>query len=95
MVVIIYFLGTVWFNTRYKIEKSNLKVSCGHFKKSIDIQEIKSIRNTKNIFTAPSLSFNRIEIRYGNYESIQVSPVDRQAFISELGKVNPNIELDN
>ncbi|KQL54099.1 hypothetical protein AN964_11730 [Heyndrickxia shackletonii] len=95
MVVLIYFLGMIWFNTCYKIENNNLKVSFGPFKKSIDIKEITSIRKTKNIFTAPSLSFNRIEIYYGKYGSIQISPIDLQAFISELRKENPNIQLNN
>ncbi|MFJ8244765.1 PH domain-containing protein [Peribacillus asahii] len=43
MVAMIYLLGAIWFNTRYKIENDTLKISYGPIKKSIDIQEIKSI----------------------------------------------------
>ncbi|MFJ8258353.1 PH domain-containing protein [Peribacillus asahii] len=39
----IYLLGAIWFNTRYKIENDTLKISYGPIKNSIDIQEIKSI----------------------------------------------------
>ncbi|MFE4523318.1 PH domain-containing protein [Cytobacillus firmus] len=95
MVIMIYLLGTIWFNTRYKIENGTLKISYGLIKKSIDIQEIKSIRNTTNPFIAPSLSVHRIEINYGKYKTIQISPKDIQAFINELQKKNPHIKLDN
>lgn len=95
MVVMIYLLGTIWFNTRYKIENETLKISYGPIKKSIGIQEIKSIRNTTNPFVAPSLSVHRIEINYGEYKTIQISPKDIQIFVNELQKKNPNIKLNN
>jgi uncharacterized membrane protein YdbT with pleckstrin-like domain len=95
MIVMIYLLGTIWFNTRYKIDNDALKISYGFIKKSIDIQEIKSIRNTTNPFVAPSLSVHRIEINYGKYKTIQISPKDIQAFVNELQTKNPHIQLDN
>ncbi|WP_339160758.1 PH domain-containing protein [Siminovitchia sp. FSL W7-1587] len=95
MVIMIYLLGTIWFNTRYKIENDTLKISYGLIKKAIDIQEIQSIRNTTNPFVAPSLSVHRIEINYEKYKAIQISPKDIQAFVNELQKNNPRIQLDN
>ena len=95
MVVMIYSLGTVWFNTRYKIENNTLHISYGFIKKAIAIQDIKSIRKTTNPFVAPSLSIHRIEINYGTYKTIQISPKDIPAFVGELQKKNPNIHLDN
>ena len=95
MVVMICLLGTIWFNTRYKIENGTLKISYGLIKKSIDIQEIKSIRNTTNPFVAPSLSVHRIEINYGKYKIVQISPKDIQRFVIELQKKNPQIKFDN
>jgi len=95
MVVMSYLLGTIWFNTRYKIENDTLKISYGPIKKSIAIQEIKSVRNTTNPFVAPSLSVHRIEINYGKYKTIQISPKDKQAFVNELQKQNPHIQLNN
>ncbi len=95
MVVMSYLLGTIWFNTRYKIENDTLNISYGPIKKSIDIQKITSIRNTTNPFVAPALSVHRIEINYGKYQTIQVSPQDRQAFVNELQKKNPSIQLNH
>lgn len=95
MVVMVYLLGTIWFNTRYKIEHDTLQISYGLIKKTINIQEIKSIRNTTNPFVAPSLSVHRIEINYEKYKTIQISPKDRQAFVEALQQKNPYIQLDN
>lgn len=95
MAVMIYLLGTIWFNTRYKIENDTLKISYGPIRKAIAIKEIQSIRKTTNPFVAPSLSIHRIEINFGKYKTIQISPKDTQAFVDELQKKNPHIRLDN
>ena len=95
MTVMIYLLGTVWFNTRYKIENNTIYISYGLIKKAFSIQDIKSIRQTTNPFVAPSLSVHRIEINYGLYKTIQISPKDIPAFVGELQKQNPHIQLNN
>ncbi|HWL23789.1 MAG TPA: PH domain-containing protein [Ureibacillus sp.] len=93
MIIIISLLLTIWFNTRYKIEGNQLKISYGVIRKSIALQDIKSIRYTKNPFVAPALSFKRVEINYGKYETIQVSPKEMDKFIIELQDKNPHIQL--
>lgn len=95
MIIMVYFLGTIWFYTQYRIEHSTLKITYGLIKKEIDIQEIKSIRKTTNPFVAPALSVHRIEINFDKYETIQISPNDIQAFVIELQKKNPNIQINN
>ncbi|WP_223881955.1 PH domain-containing protein [Niallia endozanthoxylica] len=44
---------------------------------------------------APSLSVHRIELNYGKYKTIQISPKDRQSFVNELQQKNPHIQLNN
>lgn len=93
MAAMIYLVGTIWFKTRYYIKQDTLKISYGLINKAIDISEIKSIRYTTNPFVAPSLSVHRIEINYGKYKTIQISPKDRQAFVGELQKRNQTIQF--
>ncbi|MFJ7666969.1 PH domain-containing protein [Lysinibacillus sp. NPDC097195] len=95
MIVMISFLATIWFNTRYKIENHTLNISYGVIKTTIDILDIQSIRHTTNPFVAPSLSVHRIEINYGTYQTIQISPKDLQAFVDVLQKKNPSIQFVN
>ncbi|WP_045517197.1 PH domain-containing protein [Neobacillus niacini] len=37
-----------------------------------------------NPFVAPALSMNRIEINYGKYNTIQISPKELNLFVNEL-----------
>ncbi|ADC52328.1 hypothetical protein BpOF4_21664 (plasmid) [Alkalihalophilus pseudofirmus OF4] len=85
----------VWFKTGYTIENNFIKIKYGPFKKYIRIDEINSIRKTKNPFTAPALSMYRIEINYGKYDTIQVSPKELNLFVDELQKKNSRIQIKN
>lgn len=95
MVLLIYLFGSFWLNTRYKIEEETLLILFGPFKKSVHIQDIKSIRNTKHLFSAPALSMHRIEINYARFETITISPKDKKAFIKELRLKNRQIQMKN
>ncbi|MFB4168868.1 PH domain-containing protein [Virgibacillus sp. JSM 102003] len=85
----------IWFKTGYTIENNSIKIQYGPFKKYIEIDEIYNIRETKNPFTAPALSMNRVEINYGKYETIQISPKEISLFVGELQKKNPHIQIKN
>lgn len=91
---LLLFIGSIWFFTRYIIEGEKLIVQYGFIKQDIDIEKITSIRRTKNIFTAPALSLNRIEINYHPYETTQISPKHARLFIETLQKINPNIRIN-
>jgi uncharacterized membrane protein YdbT with pleckstrin-like domain len=93
MVLMIYLLCTIWFNTRYKIEEDTLKISYGPYRKIIHIGDINSIRYTTNPFVAPALSMHRVEISYCKYGTISISPQDKKAFIQQLQAVNSQIQI--
>ena len=84
----------IWFQTGYRIEGDSLIIRTGPFKKEILVDEIYRIRETKNLFTAAALSMDKIEIYYGKYDFISISPKNKTAFIRELRKRNANIETD-
>ena len=85
----------IWLKTGYTIKNNSIKIQYGPFKKYIRIDEVHSIRETKNPFTAPALSMNRIEINYGKYETIQISPKEIILFVNELQKKNSHIQIKN
>ena len=84
----------IWFKTGYKIEKENLKVQFGPFKKTIKIEEIERVNKVKSPFTAPALSIHRLEILYNKYEVTHISPQNEKEFIRLLIRENPNIQID-
>ena|SRR5699024_10519374 len=96
MILIMIFLASTWFHTRSIIADDLLVISFGFvYKKTIPIQEITSIRSTKNPFSAPALSLKRLEINYEKYETILVSPKNRNGFLAELKKYNTTIQIIN
>jgi len=94
MVLMIGWLSLCWFRTEYTIEKDILIVKNGLLIKKINIQEIETVRYITNSCIAPALSRHKLEINYGNYGFIQISPKDRNAFIHELKKINTRIRMN-
>ena len=82
----------MFLNTTYKIDDEKLYIKCGFFKyRPINIEDIKKVSKSSNIISSPAASFDRIEIKYGKFEEIIISPKQRIKFVEDLQKINPNI----
>ncbi len=77
----------VWLllTTRYIIDGSVLEVRSGPFRWRIIRRQITAVRASRSMLSAPALSLDRLEIRYGNGQSLLVSPADREGFLRCLG----------
>ncbi len=91
---IIGLLLWMWFGTGYMVKDDFIKVQFGPFKSTVRIDEIQKLRRTKSPFTAPALSVDRIEILYGKYNVINLSPKNEHEFIQLLLTANPHIQID-
>ena len=92
MVVLYGLILHLFFNTTYKIEKEKLHIKCGFFKyKPLTIKEMKKVSKSSNIISSPAASFDRIEITYGKFEELIISPKHKTKFVEDLQKVNPEI----
>jgi membrane-bound ClpP family serine protease len=82
------------FSTEYTITEAGiLNVKCGFFyNKRFDVNKIKSIAKTGNLISSPAPSLDRIELTYGKFDVIVISPKDKNGFARDLTKVNPKIE---
>lgn len=85
----------IWFKTGYTIEDNVLKIQYGPFKKKIKIDDIHRMKETKNLFTAPALSMDKIEIKYARFETVSISPKNKMEFVRQLLKKNPMIKTDS
>jgi hypothetical protein len=95
----------IWLilSTYYDINAKMLKVVSGPVRYTIDIDKIKSVRPSRNPLASPALSLDRLEITYSrptdkvetrySWKTILISPKNKDQFIRELLKVNPNIEV--
>jgi hypothetical protein len=83
----------MFLKTEYYIEENLLKIKCGLlFNKSIEIHKIKKISKTNSLITSPAPSFDRIEITYGEYDEIILSPKDKLTLAKDLTTIHPAIE---
>lgn len=89
--IIIYIFQSI----TYKIENENLNIHCAFFlNKNIKIKTISKISETYNILSSPAAtSMDRLEICYNEFNSIMISPKNKEEFIQNLIKINSNIEI--
>lgn len=94
MLFTIVFMIHLFSTTFYVIENEKLIIKCGFLiNVSIDIQNIKKISESYNIMSSPALSFDRLEILYNKFDTILVSPKEKERFIVAIQKINPQIEI--
>ncbi|MDA8595161.1 PH domain-containing protein [Flavobacteriaceae bacterium] len=81
--------------TYYEIKQNLLVARSGPIKISVKIAEIKSIKSPTTAWVGMRLakSRNGMKVRYKSYSEIYISPEKEGEFISQLQKINPEIEL--
>ncbi len=90
----IAFIAHLYSNTFYTINDQKLIVKSGFLVNvSLDILSIKKISETNSIMSAPSLSFDRLEISYNTQDTIVISPKDKSRFIDAIEKINSQVEI--
>lgn len=78
--------------TVYTIRDGQLHIKCGFIAyRPIDLADVKSISASRSWLAAPAPSFDRLEIRYGRFDGILVSPKDKVGFAQAVARVNPEI----
>jgi membrane protein YdbS with pleckstrin-like domain len=91
---IIAFMVHLFMTTTYTIQGNALKVKAGFlFRRTIDITSIKKIEETRNPMSAPAASLDRLDIQYGSFDNVIVSPKDKAGFIEALCALNPAIKV--
>lgn len=88
------YAGYVYANFRYIIDNNVLQIKCGAlYATKINIGEILKVNETFSILNQPAGSFHRLEIIYKKFESIQISPKEKDKFMAQLKAINPSIEF--
>lgn len=83
--IALIYLGLV-FPMRYGIDGDALVVRHGLVRQRIPLRDIVEVQPTSNPLSAPALSLDRLEIRFGRgvFKSAMISPADRSGFLDEL-----------
>ena len=91
---VILFVVHMFLTTNYTIESDDLIIKCGFLSnKTIDIKTIKKITETNNPLSSPATSLDRLEINYGKFDKILISPKNKTEFIDDIKRLNPNVEV--
>lgn len=77
------------FNIKYVIRGSSLIVKDGLFSHAYDINDIRSIKPTHTLLSAPAASLDRLEINF-SHDTLIVSPKHKDDFIRHLCEVSAN-----
>lgn len=95
LIPVIALLLNIFLQTSYTITTNKrLLIKSGIlFKAEIDIETIRKIESSNSILSSPALSMDRLEIFYNKYDTVLVSPKDKQEFIAHLLTINPNISV--
>lgn len=79
---------------RYVIDDEYFSIRTKFFpNQKVALQNIRKIEESNSILAAPAFSFDRLEILYNKFDSILVSPENKEQFIADLLSVNPDIEV--
>ncbi|WP_289665850.1 PH domain-containing protein [Flavobacterium panacagri] len=88
------FIVHMFATTFYTIERDKLRIKCGFLIDfSIEIKNVKKISETFNVLSSPALSLDRLEILYGKYDTILISPKDKKRFIAAIKRINSEVEI--
>ena len=90
---VLLFILLIWFRMYYKIKADTLIIIYGPFSKKIDINQITSIRHSRSILSAPALSLDRLEINTNKFDTVLISPKDKELFMETLLNIQPNITI--
>jgi hypothetical protein len=86
---------SLFLNTKYIIDQNLLVIKSGFLMtKKVDIEKITRIVKTNSLLASPAPSFDRIEISYGKFDSIIISPKDKIGFSNALKSINRNIVIE-
>lgn len=94
MLLNVALLSWLFSTTEYVIAGADLVVRSGPIRFTIPIQSIRRVRPPRSFMSAPALSLDRLEISYGTYGSVVLSPSDKRAFVDALRVRAPNVDVD-
>ena len=91
IILLIFFISKT---TRYiKNENQLIVKSMFIVNERIEINKIRKIEKTNSILSSPALSLDRIAVQYNKFDEVYISPKEKQLFVEELLKINPEIEV--
>lgn len=77
-------LAWLWIATYCELRSSDLLVRSGPIVQTVPYASITAVKPIRSWVASTATSSRRVEIHYGRYEMVHVSPLDQERFLAEL-----------
>ncbi|MNH94772.1 hypothetical protein D3C73_473970 [compost metagenome] len=88
------FLTWLWVASYYVLKDNSLFIRSGPITKSISYDLIVKVKPVRSWLASAATSSRRLEIQYGKYEVIHISPLNEAGFLSEIRKKCPEAQIE-
>ncbi|MBW7452940.1 PH domain-containing protein [Paenibacillus sepulcri] len=87
-------IAWLWLATYYIFNENSLFIRGGPITKSVPFDSISKVKLIRSWLASAATSSRRIEIHYGGYNYIHISPLDEESFLKELTKRCPHLHIE-
>ena len=92
VVPVLGLLFHIFKNTAYTINGNTLNIKSSFiYNKTIDINTIRKIVETRTPLSSPANSLDRLEVYYDKFDRVIISPKEKEKFVQHLRQLNPAI----
>jgi hypothetical protein len=92
-ILIIGFMGWLWFGTYYEFEDDYLLVRSGPIKEKYYYKDISDIKPSRAPWSSAALSLDRLALYNNGRVKGYISPKDKIGFVKMLSEKAPNIKI--
>jgi len=86
------FMLWVLYGTDYTLAEGTLLIRCGPFRYRVSLEEIDSVRPSRNPLSSPACSLDRLLIKWkAGRKRILISPTPKTEFLRELDRRCPQL----
>ena len=86
-------IAWIFATTAYRLTNHELLVFLGPLWVRVPLAQIQRITRTRSVLSAPALSLDRLEIAWGNGQTVVISPNDHAAFFATAAAPAPQAQL--
>jgi hypothetical protein len=92
-ILIISFIGWIWFGTYYVFREDYLLVRCGPIREKYYYKNISKVRHSHAPWSSTALSLDRLALYCNGHLKGYISPKEKEEFIKILAQKAPNAEI--
>jgi hypothetical protein len=92
--VIAGFIAWSWIATYYVLKESELLIRNGPFTKLVPFESITKVEPIRSWTASAATSIHKVEIYYGKFNLVYVSPLNQETFLKELKTRCPRAHIE-